>query len=109
MKQGALKSRRGVPVRVLVVEDEAKVAGALADGLAAEGHAVALAPTGEDAFYALSHESYDLVLLDLQLPRRSGLEVLASLRRRGLQTPVLILTARDTIDDRVRGLDGGAD
>src|SRR5262249_3294498 len=56
-----------------------------------------------------NHDTFDLVVLDLMLPRRDGLEVLATLRRRGLQTPVLILTAKDTVEDRVRGLDGGAD
>jgi two-component system copper resistance phosphate regulon response regulator CusR len=96
-------------VRILVVEDEAKVAKALCDGLTAERYDVRVAPTGEEGFFLVNSESFDLVLLDLQLPRRDGLEILSALRKRGVQTPVLILTARDTVDDRVQGLDRGAD
>src|SRR5262249_3390973 len=65
--------------------------------------------SGEEGFFLANHESFDLVLLDLMLPRRDGVEILTTLRRRGLQTPVLILTAKDTIEDRVHGLDCGAD
>src|SRR5499425_424555 len=96
-------------MRVLVVEDEKKVAKALREGLEAERYDVQVASTGEEGFFLANHESFDLVVLDLMLPRRDGLEVLATLRKRGLQTPVLILTARDTIKDRVQGLDSGAD
>lgn len=96
-------------MRILVVEDEAKVAKALCAGLSAERYDVRVAPTGEDAFFLLNSESFDLVLLDLQLPRRDGLEILSALRKRGVQTPVLVLTARDTVEDRVQGLDRGAD
>ena len=96
-------------MRVLVVEDEKKVARALRDGLEAEHYEVRVAASGEEGFFLANHETFDCVVLDLMLPRRDGLEVLETLRKRGLQTPVLILTARDTIDDRVRGLDGGAD
>ena len=96
-------------VRVLVVEDERKLAQALASALQAEHYDVVLAPTGEDGFYRANAESFDLVLLDLMLPGRSGLEVLQTLRSRHVQTPVLIITARDGVDDRVRGLDLGAD
>jgi two-component system copper resistance phosphate regulon response regulator CusR len=96
-------------VRVLIVEDERKVAKALRDGLEAEHYDVRVAGTGEEGFFLVNHESFDLVVLDLMLPRRDGLEVLTTLRKRGLQTPVLILTARDTVDDRVHGLDSGAD
>jgi DNA-binding response OmpR family regulator len=96
-------------VRILVVEDEAKVAKALCDGLSVEHYEVRAAATGEEAFFLLNGESFDLVLLDLMLPRRDGLEILSALRRRGVQTPVLVLTARDTVDDRVEGLDRGAD
>jgi DNA-binding response OmpR family regulator len=96
-------------VRILVVEDEAKVAKALCDGLMAERYDVRVAPTGEEGFFLVNSESFDLVLLDLQLPRRDGLVILSALRKRGVQTPVLILTARDTVDDRVQGLDRGAD
>ena len=96
-------------VRVLIVEDEKKVAKALREGLEAEHYDVRVACTGEEGFFLVNHESFDLVVLDLMLPRRDGLEVLTTLRKRGLQTPVLILTAKDTIDDRVHGLDSGAD
>jgi DNA-binding response OmpR family regulator len=93
----------------LIVEDERKVAKALREGLEAEHYDVRVACTGEEGFFLVNHESFDLVVLDLMLPRRDGLEVLTTLRKRGLQTPVLILTAKDTIDDRVHGLDSGAD
>ncbi len=96
-------------MRILIVEDEAKVARALADGLAAEHYETRVASTGEEGFFLVSNESFDLVLLDLMLPNRGGLEVLGALRARGLRTPVLILTARDTVEDRVQGLDIGAD
>jgi two-component system copper resistance phosphate regulon response regulator CusR len=96
-------------VRVLIVEDERKVAKALRDGLEAEHYDVRVASTGEEGFFLVNHESFDLVVLDLMLPRRDGLEVLATLRKRRLHTPVLILTAKDTVDDRVHGLDVGAD
>ena len=96
-------------MRVLIVEDEKKVAKALRDGLETEHYEVRVASTGEEGFFLVNHESFDVVVLDLMLPRRDGLEVLTTLRRRGLQTPVLILTAKDTVDDRVHGLDSGAD
>jgi two-component system copper resistance phosphate regulon response regulator CusR len=96
-------------VRILVVEDETKLAQALAKGLEAQHYDVVVAPTGEDGFFHANAQVFDLVILDLMLPGRSGLEILTVLRQRGLQTPVLILTARDGIDDRVLGLDLGAD
>jgi len=96
-------------VRILVVEDDKKVARALREGLQAEHYDVRVASTGEEGFFLVNHEVFDLVLLDLMLPRRDGVEVLTTLRKRGLQTPVLILTAKDTVDDRVQGLDLGAD
>lgn len=96
-------------MRILVVEDEAKVAQALAEGLTGEGYSVATATTGEEAFFRANSESFDLVVLDLMLPGRDGFEVLSTLRKRALQVPVLILTARDTVEDRVAGLDAGAD
>jgi DNA-binding response OmpR family regulator len=94
---------------VLVVEDELKVAAALQEGLEREGYAVMVAPTGEDAFFRVNTERFDVVLLDLTLPGRDGLQILKALRQRGLDTRVLILTARDTLEDRVQGLDSGAD
>jgi len=96
-------------VRILVVEDDKKVARALREGLQAEHYDVRVASTGEEGFFLVNREVFDLVLLDLMLPRRDGVEVLTTLRKRGLQTPVLILTAKDTVDDRVQGLDLGAD
>ena len=96
-------------MRILVVEDDKKVARALREGLQAEHYDVRVASTGEEGFFLVNHEVFDLVLLDLMLPRRDGVEVLTTLRKRGLQTPVLILTAKDTVDDRVQGLDLGAD
>jgi len=96
-------------VRILVVEDEKKVARALREGLEAEHFEVAVAHTGEEGFYLVNEQVFDLIVLDLMLPGRDGLDVLRNIRKRGLQTPVLILTARDAIDDRVLGLDSGAD
>src|SRR5258707_4704878 len=95
--------------RILVVEDESKVARALREGLERQGHQVVIAPTGEEGFFLVNAEEFDLVILDLMLPGRDGLQVLSTLRKRGLVTPVLILTARDAIEDRVQGLDKGAD
>jgi len=96
-------------LRILLVEDEVKVAKALKQGLEAEHYEVTAAHTGEDAFFLATTERFDLLLLDLMLPGRGGLEILAALRQRGLQTRVLILTAKDSIEDRVLGLDAGAD
>jgi DNA-binding response OmpR family regulator len=96
-------------VRILVVEDEKKVAKALRDGLEEQGYEVRTAPTGEEGFFLVNSETFDLIVLDLMLPRRDGIEVLRALGKRKLQTPVLILTAKDTVEDRVAGLDSGAD
>ena len=96
-------------MQILVVEDERKVAKALKEGLEAERYQVTVAHTGEEGFYLLNSQTFDLVLLDLMLPGRDGFEIVKTLREKGLQTPVLILTARDTVDDRVLGLDSGAD
>jgi DNA-binding response OmpR family regulator len=100
---------RSSQLRILVVEDEAKVARALREGLEREKYEVVVASTGEEGFFLVNAEEFDLVILDLMLPGRDGLQVLATLRKRGLQTPVLVLTARDAIEDRVKGLDSGAD
>ena len=96
-------------MRILIVEDETKVAKALGDGLSCEGYDVRVATSGEEGFFLVNDESFDLVLLDLMLPRRDGIEILTALRKRGMQTPVLVLTAKDTVEDRVSGLDCGAD
>jgi two-component system copper resistance phosphate regulon response regulator CusR len=95
--------------RLLVIEDEPKVARALQEGLLAEGYDVTVAATGEEGFYRACSQSFDLLLLDRMLPGRDGLEILSTLRARGLLFPVLILTARDAVGDRVAGLDAGGD
>ncbi len=96
-------------VRVLVVEDEQKVANALKEGLESETYDVSVERTGEGAFFRINTEIYDIILLDLGLPGRDGIEILKAVRQRGLKTPVLVLTARDSLQDRVLGLDAGAD
>jgi two-component system, OmpR family, copper resistance phosphate regulon response regulator CusR len=96
-------------VRVLVVEDERKLAQVLKVALEAEHYDVVVATSGEDGFFRANAEMFDLLVLDLMLPGRNGLEILRTLRQRQLHTPVLILTARDGVEDRVTGLDSGAD
>src|SRR6187200_1409131 len=96
-------------MRVLVVEDEQKVANALREGLEDERYDVVVERTGEDAFFRMTTEAFDLILLDLGLPGRDGLQILTTLRSKGVKTPVLVLTARDSLQDRVTGLDSGAD
>ena len=92
-----------------MVEDEPKVARALREGLAGEGYDVVVVATGEEGFFRASSEPFDLLVLDRMLPGREGLEVLRALRQKGLLCPVLVLTARDAVEDRVEGLDSGAD
>jgi DNA-binding response OmpR family regulator len=96
-------------MQVLVVEDERKVADAIREGLEAEQYDVAVERNGDDAFARINTDAFDLVLLDLGLPGRDGLEVLGAIRRRNVRTPILVLTARDTLQDRVIGLNAGAD
>ena len=96
-------------MRILVVEDEQKVANALREGLQGERYDVVVERTGEGAFFRITTEQFDAILLDLTLPGRDGLEILKAMRERGMKTPVLVLTARDTLQDRVIGLDTGAD
>jgi two-component system copper resistance phosphate regulon response regulator CusR len=96
-------------MHILIVEDEEKMAKALRTGLEADQFSVSVAHTGEEGFFLASTETYDLVILDLMLPLRDGMEVLAALRQKGVSVPVLILTSKDAIKDRVRGLDAGAD
>ena len=100
---------REARLQILVVEDEPKVAQALKTGLEAEGYALTIATTGEEGFFLANTRQFDCVVLDLMLPGRSGLEILAAMRQRGLQAPVLVLTAKDAVEDRVVGLDAGAD
>lgn len=96
-------------MRILVVEDERKLAQVISSALLAESYDVVVAGTGDDGFYRAKAQQFDLVLLDLMLPGRSGLNILQALREGRVDTPVLILTARDGLDDRVRGLDLGGD
>ena len=95
--------------RLLIIEDERKVLRGLERGLQAEGYEIATAATGEAGFERALTQAFDCLVLDLMLPGRDGLQVLADLRRAGKKAPVLILTARDAVEDRVLGLDAGAD
>lgn len=96
-------------MRILIVEDDAMLAEAVSSALRQSAHMVSLAASGDEADRALSANEYDLVLLDLGLPRLDGFEVLKRLRQRRSRVPVIILTARDSPEDRVAGLDLGAD
>jgi two-component system, OmpR family, response regulator len=96
-------------VRVLVVEDEKKLGDLLARGLREEGHATDLAERGEEALWMALAVDYDAIVLDVMLPGLDGYAVCERLRREGVWSPVLMLTARDAVDDRVAGLDAGAD
>ena len=95
--------------RILVIEDEPKVAKAILEGLEGNCYSVAVAHTGEDGFFRANSERFDLIILDVMLPGRNGIEVLDAIRKQGHKFPVLLLTARDSIEDRVVGLDAGAD
>src|SRR5436305_2016873 len=95
--------------RVLIVEDRKRLLGSLRRGLEEEGYDVLAAQSGEDGFHLATTGFPDVLLLDLMLPKRDGFQVLADLRSVGFAKPVLILTARDAVEDRVRGLDAGAD
>ena len=96
-------------MRVLIVEDEAKLAKLLERGLREEGYAADIAGRGEDALWMAAAASYDVLVLDVMLPGVDGFEVCRRLRNDGVWVPVLMLTARDDVDDRVTGLDAGAD
>lgn len=85
------------------------MARALREGLEADDYAVSVAHTGEEGFYLAQSQPFDMMILDVMLPGRDGFEILSTLRQRGMTTPVLLLTSRDTLEDRVRGLDTGAD
>ena len=96
-------------MKILVVEDDRKVAGFIEQGLREEGYAVDVAPDGDEATMLAHVNEYDMIVLDVMLPRKTGLQVAAELRREGRSTPILMLTARDATEDVVRGLDAGAD
>ncbi len=98
-----------VPMRVLIVEDERKLAELLARGLREEGHAADIAARGEDAVWMAEAAPFDVIVLDVMLPGLDGFAVCRHLREREIWTPVLMLTARDAVEDRVAGLDAGAD
>ena len=95
--------------RILLIEDEEKTARAIVSALETEGFAVSWAETGEEGFFLLNSEPFDALVLDWMLPGRTGLEVLKTLRAKDVKMPVLLLTARDALEDRIAGLDGGAD
>jgi two-component system, OmpR family, response regulator len=96
-------------VRVLVVEDEVRMAALLERGLREEGYAVDVAPNGTDGLWLAKENDYDAIVLDVMLPGTDGFEVCRQARAEGRWAPVLLLTAREAVDDRVRGLDAGAD
>ncbi len=96
-------------MRVLIVEDEKDLAGIIKQGLEEEGYIVDVAHDGEDGLYMAENYPVDAIVLDIMLPKVDGLTVLSKLRRKGLATPVILLTARDAILDKIKGLDTGAD
>jgi heavy metal response regulator len=96
-------------MRILVVEDEAKMASFIKRGLEEEGSAVDISPDGQDGLYRASNGNYDLIVLDITLPLMDGLEVCRRLRENRVSTPILLLTARDSVEMKVSGLDSGAD
>jgi heavy metal response regulator len=96
-------------MRILIVEDEKKVAGFIKKGLEEETYAVDVAYDGEEGFHLADMNQYDMIILDLMLPKMDGLEVLTRLRDKKVSTPILLLTAKDAVDDKVAGLNKGAD
>lgn len=92
-----------------MVEDERKLALAIRESLESERHAVSLAATGEEGFFLAQTQQFDLLIFDIMLPGRDGIEVMGNLRRLGDRTPVLVVTSKDAVEDRVQGLDAGAD
>jgi heavy metal response regulator len=96
-------------MRVLIVEDERRIAGFISKGLSEQGYAVDIAYDGEEALDWPSVADFDIIILDVMLPVLDGIEVCRLLRQRGVRTPILMLTAKDAVEDRVRGLDSGAD
>jgi len=96
-------------MRILVVEDERRLCNIIKRGLLEEGYAVDTAYDGEDGEYLVETTTYDLAVLDIMLPKKDGIEVCQNLRLKGVNTPILMLTAKDTVEDKVKGLDAGAD
>lgn len=96
-------------MRVLVVEDEISLANLIKEGLEDEGYSVDLAYDGEEGLYLALNEPYDIVILDIMLPKKDGIEIARTMRSKDIKTPILMLTAKDTVQDKVLGLDSGAD
>ena len=96
-------------MRILVVDDDRRLCGIIKRGLLEEAYAVDLACDGEEGGYLAEANPYDLIILDIMMPRKDGIEVCQELRAKRVNTPILMLTAKDTVEDRVRGLDAGAD
>ena len=96
-------------MRILVVEDEKRLAEVIKKGLVEEGYSVDVAYDGAEGQYMAENASYDLVILDIMLPKKDGITICQELRIRGINTPILMLTAKDSVEDRVKGLDSGAD
>ncbi len=96
-------------MRILLIEDEPRVASFIVKGLREQSYAVDLAVEGEDALYKAVINEYDLIILDVMLPVKDGFQVCLELRQQGVKIPVLMLTARDAVEDRIQGLDSGAD
>ncbi len=96
-------------MRILVVEDDAKVAGFIKKGLVEENYAVDVFPNGEDGAFWAAENAYDVMVLDIMLPGKDGLTICKELRAQGVVTPIMMLTAKDTVDDKIKGLDVGAD
>ena len=96
-------------MRLLIVEDEKSLADILKKGLEEEGYAVDVAYDGEEGLFMAENETSDLIILDIMLPIIDGMTILKNVRQKGILTPVLMLTARDTITDKITGLDNGAD
>src|ERR1700757_4157043 len=105
----AISSRKKRDMRLLLVEDDARIARFVAKGLREQAYAVDVTANGDDALYEAAINTYDLVILDVMIPGRNGFEVCRELRRAGQRMPILMLTARDAVEDRVSGLDHGAD
>lgn len=91
------------------MEDEPKLAEAVKQGLEANEHTVVVAHTGEEGFFLATTQSFDVLILDIMLPGRDGVEIMGNLRRLGKRTPIMLLTSKDSLEDRVQGLDSGAD
>jgi heavy metal response regulator len=96
-------------MRILLVEDDIRIVNFIAKGLRENAYAIDTAADGEAALFQASVNEYDLIILDVMLPRKNGLEVCRELREKNIKTPILMLTARDAVEDRIKGLDSGAD